>query len=152
MKNKIESMNNKEKAVEASIAYFDSGFGCAEAVLKAVAEYKGIESDLIPRLATGFCGGMARTNGMCGAVTGGVLTLNLLYGRDDVVQDKEANYKAIQEFITIFRERFNDVNCPGLTGVDLGTEEGQQAFKERNLHPRCANFVGEATRMVLETI
>ena len=145
-------MTEKQKTIDASIAYFDAGFGCAEAVLKAVAEYKGVESELIPRIATGFCGGMARTGGMCGAVTGGVLALNLLYGRDDAEQDKEANYKAIQEFIAIFRERYNEVNCPGLTGVDLGTKEGQQAFKERNLHPRCAGFVGEATRMVLETV
>ncbi len=150
--NKTSDMNKKQKTIEASIAYFDTGYGCAEAVLKAVAEFKGVESDLIPRLATGFCGGMARTGGMCGAVTGGVLALNLLYGRNDSTGDKEANYQAIQEFMRIFRERFNDVNCPGLTGVDLATAEGQRQFTERNLHPRCANFVGEATRMVLETI
>jgi C_GCAxxG_C_C family probable redox protein len=150
--NKINKMDREQKTIDASIAYFNSGFGCAEAVLKAVAEHIGVESDLIPRLATGFCGGMARTGGMCGAVTGGVLALNLLYGRSDADGDKEANYSAIQEFLRIFRERFNDVNCPGLTGVDLGTDEGQQAYKEKDLHPRCANFVGEATRMVLETI
>ena len=33
-------MNDKLKTIDASIAYFDAGFGCAEAVLKAVAEYK----------------------------------------------------------------------------------------------------------------
>ena len=145
-------MIDKEKTIETSIAYFDAGFGCAEAVLKAIAEYRGIESELIPRLATGFCGGMARTNGMCGAVTGGVLALNLLYGRNYSTEDKEANFKAIQEFINIFRERFNDVNCPGLTGVDLSTAEGRKEFTDKNLHPRCAGFVGEATRMVLETL
>ena len=145
-------MTAEQKTIDAAVAYFDAGFGCAEAVLKAVAEHIGVESDLIPRLATGFCGGMARTGGMCGAVTGGVLALNLLYGRSDADGDKEANYKAIQEFMHLFRERFNEVNCPGLTGVELSTEEGQRQFTERNLHPRCANFVGEATRMVLETI
>ena len=145
-------MRGKQETINAAVAYFDAGYGCAEAVLKAVAEYRGVESELIPRLATGFCGGMARTGGMCGALTGGVLALNLLYGRDDSGQDKEANYRAIQEFLRIFRERFNEVNCPGLIGVDLATDEGQRQFTERNLHPRCAGFVGEATRMVLETI
>lgn len=145
-------MNDKSKAIDASVEYFDTGFGCAEAVLKAVAEYKGVKSDLIPRIATGFCGGMARTGGMCGAVTGGVLALNLLYGRDDSTEDKEANYRAIQKFMDIFRERFNEVSCPGLLGVDIGTAEGRNEYDQKNLHPRCAGFVGEATRMVLETL
>jgi C_GCAxxG_C_C family probable redox protein len=145
-------MDKKENAIKASIAYFDAGFGCAEAVLKAVSEYKGIQSDLIPRLATGFCGGMARTGGMCGAVTGGVLALNLLLGRDRSDQDKEANYEAIQKFMENYMKQFNHVDCPALTGVDLGTDEGRQAFHDQNLHPRCAGFVGEATRMVLEII
>ena len=121
-------------------------------MLKAIAEYKGVESDLIPRIATGFCGGMARTGGMCGAVTGGVLALNMLSGRDALDDDKEANYRAVQNFLEIFREQFNEVNCPGLTGVDLGTAEGRSEFDKRKLHPRCANFVGEATRMVLEIL
>lgn len=145
-------MKSKDKAVEASITHFDSGFGCAEAVLMAVAEYQGIHSDLIPRIATGFCGGMARTNGMCGAVTGGVLALNLALGRDRADQDKESSYEAIQKFMGQFMKRFDDVSCPALTGVDLSTEAGQKAFTEKNLHPRCAGFVGEATRMVLEII
>ena len=38
---------------------FDSGFYCAESVLLAIAESQGIESDLIPRIATGFCSGIA---------------------------------------------------------------------------------------------
>lgn len=145
-------MTVKQETINAAVTYFDTGFGCAEAVLKAVAEYKKVESDLIPRLATGFCGGLARTGGMCGAVTGGVLAINLLYGRDDFEQDKEENYRAIQEFMRIFRERFNKVDCPGLIGVDISTAGGREEYEAKKLHPRCANFVGEATRMVLETI
>lgn len=145
-------MNKKEKAVEASIACFDTGFGCAESVLIAIAQYKDIHSELIPRIATGFCGGLARTNGMCGAVTGGVLAINLVLGRDQADQDKDANYEAIQKFMGNFMKRFEDVSCPALIGVELSTEEGQMTFKERNLHPRCSGFVGEATRMVLEII
>ena len=52
---------------------FESGYGCAESVLLAVCESKGIQSVLIPRIASGFCGGVANTNGMCGTVAGGIL-------------------------------------------------------------------------------
>jgi len=95
-------------AIERSNAYFDSGYGCAEAVLMAVTESKGMKSELIPRIATGFCGGMAHTNNMCGAVTGAVMALNLIYGRDHAGESKEKNYQAIQTFLNKFREKFGD--------------------------------------------
>jgi len=60
-----------ERVSQKSRELFDSGFYCAESVLLAIAGHKGIQSDLIPGIATGFCSGMSRTCGMCGAVTGG---------------------------------------------------------------------------------
>jgi C_GCAxxG_C_C family probable redox protein len=141
-----------DRSIEKSKAYFDSGYGCAEAVLMAVTESKGMKSELIPRIATGFCGGMAHTNGMCGAVTGAVLALNLIYGRDHAGESKEKNYQAIQTFLNKFREKFGDIGCPGLTGVDLGTKEGHDLYSKRKLHTKCTEYVGEATRLVLELI
>ncbi|MBN1340032.1 MAG: C_GCAxxG_C_C family protein [Bacteroidales bacterium] len=141
-----------EDTIEKSKAYFDSGFGCAESVLKAIAEHHNIHSETIPRIATGFCAGMARTGGTCGAVTGAVLALNLLLGRNHAEGDKEKNYEAVQKLIAGFRISFGDVSCPGLTGVDLGTEKGHMEFDEKNLHDKCREFVGEATRMVMKLV
>ena len=44
---------------------FASGLYCAESTLISLAEAQGIESDLLPGIATGFCSGMARTCGTC---------------------------------------------------------------------------------------
>jgi hypothetical protein len=57
-------------------ALFQQGFCCAESVLLSVAESRGIHSELIPKIATGLCGGIGRSGGLCGAVSGGVLGLN----------------------------------------------------------------------------
>ncbi|MBN2172613.1 MAG: C_GCAxxG_C_C family protein [Bacteroidales bacterium] len=138
--------------INRSKDYFNSGFGCAESVLKSVAEYTGVKSELIPRIATGFCGGIAHTNGMCGAVTGAVMALNLVYGRNHAGESKEKNYQAIQSFLNNFREKFGDISCPGLTGVDLSTEAGHNLYSKRNLHSKCTEYVEEATRLVLELI
>lgn len=46
-----------------SRAYFKSGLYCAESVLLAIADEWGLSSKYIPRIATGFCGGMALTGG-----------------------------------------------------------------------------------------
>ena len=45
----------------SSKSLFDAGYYCAEAVLLAVAKHNGIESPLIPAIATGFCSGLSRT-------------------------------------------------------------------------------------------
>jgi C_GCAxxG_C_C family probable redox protein len=115
----------------------------------AVAESQGIESDLLPKIATGFCSGLARTGGLCGALTGGIMGLNLLTGRDDPEASSEENYALVSELIDQFVEKFGATNCRELTGVDLGTGEGQAEFKEKNQLVNCLNYAEETTRMVL---
>jgi C_GCAxxG_C_C family probable redox protein len=62
-----------EQASQRSIELFTSGYFCAESVLMAIAESQGIQSDLIPKIATGFCSGIARTGSICGAVCGAIM-------------------------------------------------------------------------------
>ena len=102
------------------------GLYCAETVLADVAAEHGIESSLIPRIATGLCSGMARTCGPCGALTGGILALNLVLGRDNRAQSVERNYAAVQELVERFEQQHGSTQCQQLLGCDLGTVEGQQ--------------------------
>jgi hypothetical protein len=55
-----------EQASQRSIELFRPGYFCAESVLMAIAESRGIQSDLITKIEAGFCSGIARTGGMCG--------------------------------------------------------------------------------------
>jgi C_GCAxxG_C_C family probable redox protein len=115
----------------------------------AVAESQGIESDLLPRIATGFCSGLARTGGICGALTGGIMALNLLTGRSEPGAPIDENYALVGELIEQYEEKFGSTNCKELTGVDLGTEEGRVKFREKNQITNCLNYAEEVTRMVL---
>ncbi len=141
-----------EATIIRSKQLFESGYGCAESVLLAVCESMGVESVLIPRIASGFCGGVSNTNGMCGAVAGGILALNIIYGRNHANESKELNYQKVQQFQQMFTAKFGSTNCTGLTDCDLSTEDGHQKFKELNVHQKCSDFTAEATRMVLELI
>jgi C_GCAxxG_C_C family probable redox protein len=141
-----------DETITRSIQLFESGYGCAESVLMAVCEYLKIESVLVPRIASGFCGGVANTNGMCGAVIGGILALNIVYGRDKVNELKDLNYQKVQEFLQMFSAKFGSTNCSTLTDCDLSTADGHQKFKEMNVHNKCTNYTGEATKMVLELL
>ena len=138
--------------VKLSEEYFESGYGCAESVLMAIAVSQNIKSKLIPRIASGFCGGMALTNGLCGAVAGGVMAINLLYGRDNNYQNKDLNYQKVQEFISEFKARFGSLNCPDLTGCDLSTDEGKEKFDVLNVHKKCTQYTVEATKLVYNSI
>ena len=115
----------------------------------AVAESHGIESDLLPKIATGFCSGLARTGGPCGALNGGILGLNLLTGRSEPGAPVDRNYALVRALIDQFEGKFGSTHCTKLTGVDLGTAEGQAKFREKNQIGNCLNYAEEVTRMVL---
>jgi len=95
---------------------------------------------------------MARTSGMCGAVTGGILAINLLLGREDLSDSIEGNYSAVQKLIERFENRFQSANCTELLQCDLGTEEGQKKFREEELFNRCREFTSEAARITAEIL
>lgn len=141
-----------EETILRSKQLFESGYGCAESVLLAVCESLNIESVLIPRIASGFCGGVANTNGMCGAVVGGILALNIVYGRNNASESRVLNYKKVQQFQKNFLAKFGSTNCASLTDCDLSMEAGHQKFKKLNVGQKCTDYTGEATRMVLELI
>ena len=114
-----------------------------------MAESKGIQSDLIPKIATGFCSGVSRTSGMCGAVSGAIMALNLFYGRNKPSESNETSYIAVRKLFDMFESRFDSTNCKQLIGRDLDSKEGQNTFKSNNLIEQCRNYTEEATRMVM---
>ncbi|MBN1966106.1 MAG: C_GCAxxG_C_C family protein [Anaerolineae bacterium] len=138
-----------EQAVARSKELFASPLCCSESVLKAIAEARGVDSALIPRLATGFCGGIGRTGGPCGALTGAIMGLGLIAGRDTGEEPRGAFDATVQELIAGFEAAFGAINCLDLTGCSLLTDEGRAAFHAQNQHDRCADYVGEATRLAL---
>jgi len=124
------------------------GLYCAETVLSDVAELHDIHSPLIPRIATGLCSGMARSCGPCGALTGGILALNLILGRDDTSTSVERNYAAVQELMEQFRAEHGSIHCHELLECDLGTAAGQQKYNEQKLGQRCNRFSQNTVTMV----
>jgi C_GCAxxG_C_C family probable redox protein len=142
-----------EQAAKRSRELFASaGYYCAESVLLAIAEQQGIQSDVIPRIATGFCSGMADTCGLCGAVSGAMMGIGLLNGVRTPGDDRAANYAAVRKLLAQFEAKFGSTNCRVLTGCDLGTPEGQAQFRASGQGERCTSYVEEATRLALSVV
>src|SRR5690242_8889781 len=95
---------------------FSSGLYCAESVLLALADAQGIESPLLPRIATVFCSGMSRTCGTCGALTGAMMGVSLALGRSEANQSLQASYQATQQLIGEFEREFGSRACDELLG------------------------------------
>jgi C_GCAxxG_C_C family probable redox protein len=145
-------MTMSEQASLRSVDLFKSGYFCAESVLLAIAESQGIRSDLIPRIASGFCSGMARTGGMCGAVSGAIMGIDLAAGRSSPAESIEPSYSLAQKLISGFERQHGSVNCRQLIGCDLATEAGQRFFMENNLIERCYQYAADATRLAMTQI
>ena len=141
-----------EQASQRSLELFRSGFFCAESVLLAIAESQGIQSDLIPRIATGFCSGISRTGGLCGAVSGAIMGINLVAGRNSPAGSLELSYTLTQKLIGRFERQHGSVNCRQLIGCDLITEAGQRYFIENHLMESCLQYAEGATSMAVSLI
>jgi C_GCAxxG_C_C family probable redox protein len=131
-----------------AVSFWNSGYYCAESVLLAAANQQGIESELIPKIASGFCSGVSRTGGMCGALSGAVMALSMGYGWNDEELDRTKLYEKVQQLAAGFEAKFGSTNCSELLELDLGTDQGQADYQARELSQRCEGFVGEAARLV----
>ncbi len=137
---------------KASKQRFLTGYKCAESVLLSIAEARGIQSEIIPAIATGFCSGMARTGGMCGAVAGSVMGLGLVYGRQNDEQSVDQLYQVEKIFLQEFTSRYGCTSCEGLIHCDFNTEEGKALFHSANLQEKCFQYVEESASLVMELI
>jgi len=121
---------------------------CAESVFQAVAEGLGVDSPLVPRVATGFCSGLSRTDGLCGAFTGGVLALGLACGRANGKDDLDETYVPVQAYREFFVSRFGYDACTRICGCRLDTDEGRKAFAPSGAKARCLDVVEQAAGQV----
>lgn len=129
-----------------------AGWSCAESVLGAVAQRQGVDSEWLPAIATGFCAGVSRRGGMCGAVSGAVMAISMVKGRRSVGDSREPTYAAVQALVDGFAREFRSINCLELVGFDLDTDEGQAEFRARGLVKRCRGFACRAAEMAAEII
>jgi C_GCAxxG_C_C family probable redox protein len=122
-------------------------------VLLAVAEKHNIQSDIIPGIATGFCGGMSRTAGLCGALVGGVMALGILNGRKSSEDSPKKIYALTERLVRDFEKHLGSRNCSDILGCDISTREGEAAFKANNLMKTvCLDATVKATDLVMQVL
>jgi C_GCAxxG_C_C family probable redox protein len=58
---------------------------------------------------------------LCGVVSGSLMALGILRGRDNSEEKVDAAFEAAADFVSKFRCRFESVDCRALTGLDLSS-------------------------------
>lgn len=117
--------------------YRNGDFYCSEAVVKTIIDEFQIDvSEDVIKMASGFPVGMGGMGCTCGALTGGVMAIGLVYGKSQG-KDPKVN-KAMElsaKLYQIFCERHKVSCCKVLT---RGMEKGSPEHMEQ-----CIAFTGE---------
>jgi len=130
--------------------YFRQGLNCSECVLRTFMDMH--ETDLpesIIRLASGFGGGMGHTKNTCGAITGAVLALGLVKGRDPfaseevkdrITQLNDQVYPAFAPMIREMEQEFGTLIC-----AELSAPHGD--FDGRARKKSCMQMIAHCCRL-----
>lgn len=143
-------MTHKELALD----YFDRKFHCSQAVLAAFKDEIGLTEKQALKLGACFESGM-RKGEVCGACTGALMVLGLLYGQYDKAdpQSRETANQVNDLMMNRFAEVCGSYICNDLLGCDVRTEEGIKYSFDNNLFTEfCPKMVANAVDVLEEII
>ena len=157
-----EAAPDLAQQASAKARRYELNYGCCpQCVLAAVQETAGLVDDQLIKASHGLSGGGGLVGeGLCGALSGGLLALSARYGRE---RNRMASGRGInnlskaKELTERFRAEFGGVTCRELQQrfagrtYDMWRAEEYQAFSESR-GERCADATATVTRWVVELI
>ena len=131
---------------------FLSGYNCAQSVAVAFHEELGLTEGQAAKMASAFGGGMGRMREVCGAVSGMLLVLGLLYGYDKPGDDvsKKVLYTQVQELAAKFREENGSIICREILKNPPSDPNPTPRTADFYAKRPCAKMVMTAARLMEE--
>lgn len=141
------------KKGEAAMELFYQGYNCSQSVAAAFCEETGISRETMLRLSVGFGGGMGRLREVCGAVSGVVLVLGLLYGNDSPACKMEL-YPIVQQLAGQYRAEQGSIVCKELLGLNKpeGSPVPEARTPEYYKKRPCPALIARAADMLAEYV
>jgi len=137
---------------------------CAQCVLAALSDFFHVQGDAVFKAATALSGGTAGMgDGNCGAYSGAVLALGLMYGRErkDFANPRKARHASdlARMLRSKFMKEYGGVTCHDVQRkvfgrtFNLQDRVDYQAFEEAGAHTeKCPDVVGKAALWTAEII
>ncbi|ACZ08168.1 C_GCAxxG_C_C family protein [Sebaldella termitidis] len=138
------SLGNIKK--EAEKYYAEGDYYCSEAIVAVIKKYidNNIPKEAIA-MASGFPVGIGGSKCVCGAVSGGIISLGYFFGRSNP-KDKQVNktLELADELQQSFKENHKVLCCRVLTkDMEMGSDVHMK---------QCIEFTGEIARKTAEII
>ena len=155
--------NVLNKAFESGKRHEMESSGCPQCAIAGIFEALGIENDDVFKAATGLADGVGLTgDGHCGALSGGVMVISYLFGREG--KDSGDMMKQVPALIMSkklhdqFIEKYGTCRCADIQTKFVGRffnlydpKEMEAAFKA-GMVDKCSTLVGEVARMATKII
>ncbi|MBM3118342.1 MAG: C_GCAxxG_C_C family protein [Chloroflexi bacterium] len=127
-------------------------YNCCESTLLTLAEYLGVDSDLIPKIGTAIGAGVSLNGLLCGSISGVAMVIGIKYGRKSPEESPQQVWARMDEYLDAFKKKFRYVNCRQLTGVDVKTPEGWKEYIERVHDYECTERLKFAVEKAVEIL
>ena len=109
---------NKENTLIEAEKLWKTGFNCSETVVRAFSTthlLKDADLETLFLVARGFGNGLGRRQGDCGALSGAMIIINMVFGSK--FEKNHGLYKIGGAFTRQFLEKFGSLNCTELKKV-----------------------------------
>jgi len=147
-------MSSKQDLIQKAITYFASGYNCTQSVLSTLFEHMTPEekTELIPKIGSGFGGGIGLCGCVCGSLTGSIMAVGIKYGSNEAGEEKNlVAYAKANALYHMFEKQHGSVLCRELVKYDLSKpEELAKARQAKVFEKKCVNFVKTAVEDFLE--
>jgi C_GCAxxG_C_C family probable redox protein len=155
--------NVLNKAFESGKRHEMKSSGCPQCTIAGIFEALGIENDDVFKAATGLADGVGLTgDGHCGALSGGVMAISYLFGREG--KDSGDMMKQVPALIMSKKlhdqlvEKYGTCRCADIQTKFVGRffnlydpKEMEAAYKA-GMVDKCSTLVGEVARMAAKII
>lgn len=141
---------------ELAKKYFLDGYNCSQAVVLAFEDKIGIDKESLLKIASSFGGGMGRLRETCGAVSGMLVVVGLLYGYDtpETGTVKAELYKKVQDVARRFEDINGSIVCRELLGIKEKHQEPTPEARNAGFYEKrpCPDFVKQAAKILEQYI
>ena len=127
------------------------GYNCAQSVLAAFSDLTGLTDEQAVSVSGAFGGGVGSSHEeLCGAISGGLMTLSLLYPYKDPEksQEKKTLYQLARDFRSRFQNTFHATVCGQLLAAKPGISDQTPAAARMGITAHCDIMIVTATEIV----
>ena len=134
---------------------FFEGYACSQAVVLAFSDLVNMDQEELKKISLPFGGGIGRLRLTCGAYSGMLMVISLLFSNyEDVEENKLKTYEIVRELAQRFKDKLGTISCKELLEkvnviVEIGGTPEKRTADYYKTRP-CAKIVYEASKILEE--